>query len=192
MAKEKCAKLQLLFLHILHLQYTRRHHLGRGSSWISAKSIWGSSLKGISPRAIGNAPDETADGCQDLLMWLRTSVCSWTHTLASRGQELSTSEGAQWSQHTLYLTKGLAGLWRKSLKGQIEIVEIWLILKIILNLNRNVKDLQFILKRKWESYAFVTFCFFSKFCIGIFDSIRYVIRIMQRDTQAWKENCLEI
>lgn len=63
-------------------------------------------------------------------MWLRTSVCSWTHTLASRGRELSTSEGAQWSQHTLYLTKGLAGLWRKSLKGQIEIVEIWLILKL--------------------------------------------------------------
>ena len=92
-------KWQLLFLHILCMQYTWRRHLGRGFLllWISGEYLGFLPLGHLS-RVIGNAPVKRVDGCQDLLVWLRTSVCSWTHTLATRGQELSAFKGTQWSR----------------------------------------------------------------------------------------------
>lgn len=52
-----------------------------------------------------NALDETADGCQDLLMWLRTSEDPG-HTLWPHEAKNCLSEGPQWSQHTSYPAKG--------------------------------------------------------------------------------------
>lgn len=183
---------------LLYMQYTWRHHLGRGFHllWINDKSVWDSFLKGNFPWPIGNAPDETADGCQDLLMWWKTSVCSWTHTLwphearnclhqESRGHSIHHIWQRVWGCHP-----GTPGwhmekiyFFQRRLTNMIEI-------QILLNLNRNIKDLYFSSTNERENICH--FLPFSVFRIDIFDSIYYVIRIIQDDTWPWKENCLEI